>query len=356
MDFKKMTLKEKIYQTFIVDKHEIEQEKSVEAFFRKYPVGGLYFTNSYVADLGALMADGAVSKSDFLEKCRSFSKYPLFVCVDMITLPNTPDIEISAIAACKDENMHYAYGRSVGLSCNYYDVDCVLGPCIDMKMERCADFNSMCTTDDAVFNGKMYSQVVRGIQDCGVAATAKHFPGQGTYHVNFHLGPGKNIFSFDKWMDTYGYSYKKMFEEDCMCVMTSHLTLPSYTNESEEGYPPIATFSKKITVDLLKKKLGFKGAVITDALVMGGMACGNQALEAAQAFKCGADFLLWPPIETADIIEEKILSGEIPMMMHWNESKESENLLLKTKKQYRVMQKNMLWKLFIKHTMAELSL
>lgn len=313
MSFEDMTLKEKIYQTFIVNNYIIKQEKSVEDFFNKYPVGGLYFANSYVADLGNLMVEGAVSGSDFVGKCRKFSKVPLFVCVDGIDIPGTKDISVSAVGACKDESIYYDYGKSLGLNLNYYDVDCILGPCIDMKMERLADFNSMCTTDDAEFNGKMYSEIVKGIQDRGVAATAKHFPGQGTYHVNFHFGPGRNIFDYDKWMATYGYSYKKMFEQDCMCVMTSHLAFPAYTTESEDGYPPIATYSKKITVDLLKKELGFKGAVITDALTMGGMACGNQAVEAAQAFKCGADFLLWPPIETAEIIEEKILSGEIPM-------------------------------------------
>ena len=95
--------------------------------------------------------------------------------------------------------------------------------------------------------------------------------------------------------------------------MTSHMIFPAYSYESEDGYPPVATFSKKITIDLLKKELGFEGAVVTDALTMGGMSCGNTARESAQAFKCGADFLLWPPMETADIIEEMILSGEIPM-------------------------------------------
>ena len=60
-------------------------------------------------------------------------------------------------------------------------------------------------------------------------------------------------------------------------------------------------------------ELGFKGAVISDALIMGGNATGDLVKETVQAFKAGADILLWPPVEAADEIERQILSGEIPM-------------------------------------------
>ena len=71
--------------------------------------------------------------------------------------------------------------------------------------------------------------------------------------------------------------------------------------------------SEKSKAELLKEKLNFKGAVVTDALIMGGMATGDIVEETVQAFKAGADLLLWPPMEAADRIEELILSGEIPM-------------------------------------------
>lgn len=89
--------------------------------------------------------------------------------------------------------------------------------------------------------------------------------------------------------------------------------IKSYDSEGEDGFYPIATFSSKLTTELLKKKLGFDGAVVTDALIMGGMATGDIVKETVQAFKAGADFLLWPPIEAADAIEEAINNGSIPM-------------------------------------------
>ena len=98
-----------------------------------------------------------------------------------------------------------------------------------------------------------------------------------------------------------------------MSVMTTHVSLKSYDNEFTDGFYPIATYSKKLTTDLLKGELGFKGAVVTDALIMGGMATGDLVKETVQAFKAGADLLLWPPVEAAEAIEKAIESGEIPM-------------------------------------------
>ena len=128
-----------------------------------------------------------------------------------------------------------------------------------------------------------------------------------------HYAPGKNTMDFEEWWDTYGYLYKELFDENLMCVMTTHVTLRSFSEKSDNGYYPIATFSHDITTKLLKEKLGFKGAVVTDALIMGGMATGDIVAETVQAFAAGADLLLWPPIEAADAICEKLENGEIPM-------------------------------------------
>ena len=310
--FEGLTLKEKIYQTFIVDNHAIKLAGGPEKFFEKYPVGGLYFMKGYVNDLGALMEEGVEGSEDLIRKCRKYSKTDLLVCADGALIGDSNNMSLSGAAACEDESVYYEYGRMRGIEMNYHDIDWILQPCIDMDFAR-HDHTSQMVTDDEKFCARFFSEVVKGIQSRGAIATVKHFPGQGTYNVNFHYAPGKNILDFDTWMKTYGYTYKEMFKAGCKCVMTSHIVFPDFCYESEDGYPPVCTFSKKMTTELLKETLGFDGAVVTDALTMGGMSCGNTARESAQAFKCGADLLLWPPMETADIIEEMILSGEIPM-------------------------------------------
>ena len=98
-----------------------------------------------------------------------------------------------------------------------------------------------------------------------------------------------------------------------MCVMNTHYTLKAWSTECEEGRLPIASYSKDINIGLLKGKLGFKGVLMTDALTMGGMVSDNAAEDAMLAFKCGADLLLWPPMEAADLIVSEIEKGNIPM-------------------------------------------
>ena len=315
MDFSKMTLREKVLQTFVTCSYFIKKEKSIEDFFRKYPVGGLYFAKSHAQDLAKEMEDGTITSASFIDKCRAASALPLLVCADGANIgkDGIGSIHPMALAAANDLELAYEVGRAHGMQMNYNKIDWILGPCIDMAFCHVSDLVSHVATDDAALNASMYAAWVRGIQDQGVMATVKHFPGLGTHHVNFHYGPGQNIMDMDTWMDTYGKSYLACFREDCMSVMTSHLTLRAWSERGDNGRLPIATYSSDITVGLLKEKLGFRGAVVTDALMMGGMGAGNQAEEAAQAFASGADLLLWPPMETCDIIVEKLESGEIPM-------------------------------------------
>jgi len=315
MDFSKMTLREKVLQTFVTCSYFIKQEKSIEEFFRKYPVGGLYFAKGQAQDLAKEMEDGTITSASFVDKCRAASALPLLVCADGANIgeKGLSGLNPMSLAATRDLELAYSVGRAYGMQMNYNKIDWILGPCIDMAFCHVSDLVSHVATDDADLNAAMYSAWVRGIQDEGVMATVKHFPGLGTHHVNFHFGPGQNIMDMDTWMATYGKSYLACFREDCMSVMTSHLTLRAWSEKGDNGRYPIATYSSDITVGLLKEKLGFRGAVVTDALMMGGMGAGNQAEEAAQAFASGADLLLWPPMETCDIIVEKLENGDIPM-------------------------------------------
>lgn len=307
-----MTLREKILKTFLVTIREINTHGGPEKFFEEYPVGGMFYGegNALLDEIGREV--GTQMTFEKLNECKKHSKHKLWVCADgclirgqqlrnnVKSLAATPNLEEDA----------YNYGKIIGMQMNDKGIDCVLGPAIDMCFDHTTRWG---LTNDPVLTARMYRQVIRGIRDQGVCATAKHFPGMGSYHINMHLAPGQNVFSFDHWMETYGYTYQEMFKEGVDSVMTTHMALKSYDNETHDGYYPIATFSEKLTTGLLKETLGFQGAVITDALIMGGMATGDLVAETVQAFKAGADLLLWPPVEAAEVIEQKILSGEIPM-------------------------------------------
>ena len=307
-----MTLREKILQTFIVTIREINLHGGPEEFFKKYPVGGMYYYGAkrYTDENGVDV--GTSTTLEMLEKCRECSAEKLFVCADVAEMKGQK-IALSqrSLGAVENEELAYDYGKIVGMQMVENGIDWVLAPSMDMYLHPAMPL--LATSDDPEKIARIYTKVIKGIQNQGVCATAKHFPGMGTSIINMHFTPSNNTLGFEEWMETYGYTYKEAIKAGVQSVMTTHTALRSYDNEFVDGYYPIATFSKKLTTGLLKEELGFEGAVVTDALIMGGMATGDIVKETVQAFKAGADFLLWPPMEAAEAIEQAIVSGEIPM-------------------------------------------
>lgn len=304
-------LKEKVLQTFVVTVREINKFGGPKEFFEKYPVGAMYYCYS-AKDVDFTKETSVFSNPDYLMECRKYSKIPLLVCADYVPLPGQKyGVSVRSLGGSKNEEHAYNCGKIMGMQCNANDIDWILQPAIDMYYKSSMPFYAL--SGDVEVTAKMFRQIVKGLQDQGVCATVKHFPGLGTDNTNMHHAPGTNVLPFDEWMNSYGYTYKEMFKENACSVMTTHTMLQSYDDETHDGFLPIATYSKKLSMDLLKGELGFEGAIVTDALIMGGMATGDLVAETVQAFKSGADFLLWPPMEAADKIVELLESGEIPM-------------------------------------------
>ena len=250
-----MTLKEKIYQLFITDMHRVKQHGGAEEFFKKYPVGGFYFNQGDVEDIGFLMDIAENKTSSFIKKCRESSKTQLLMCCDSAVIEKGPRQFSSTWSTIDDPEYHYNIGKSFGTQLRYNGYDVLFGPCIDMVFQRLSDLNSKTSVTTADFNGRLHAQVVKGLQDMGIAATAKHFPGQGTYHVNFHYGPGKNVLSYEEWMNTFGLAYKKVFEAGCMCVMTSHIVFPDYCYEKRRRLPTYYNLFNKNHTGLIKRRV-----------------------------------------------------------------------------------------------------
>ncbi len=317
IDFSKLTLREKVLQTFCSCPHDIKREKSFKNFFEKYPVGSVYCANSVVdADLGNLMIEDGLTVGNFMEECRKYTTKPLILCADGMAVEGTKSAQIGMpLTSCENAvELAYDCGKSIAMKMYYNDIDWILTPCMDMDYCKYAIQRlGRNGTDDPKYNVEVYSELIKGLQENGTISTVKHFPGVGENHVNGHMGPDVNNMDLDLWMKTYGYCYKELFKTGVLSVMTTHTALPCWTDEDENGYMPIATYSHKITTGLLKEELGFEGVVVTDALTMGGCGFGDQIAEAVQAFKAGADVLLWPPLEACDEIVKQLESGEIPM-------------------------------------------
>lgn len=115
---------------------------------------------------------------------------------------------------------------------------------------------------------------VKAVQSHGVAASIKHFPGDGCDERDQHLVTSINDKSVEEWDATYGAAYKASIDAGAMTVMVGHIMQPAYSRAlrpdlADEDILP-ATLSPELMGDLLRGKLGFNGLVVTDATTMAG--------------------------------------------------------------------------------------
>ncbi len=318
MDLRNLSLREKVFQCMILRPKKLKKIGTLEEYFEKYPIGGLYFAKGPVRDLAEMKPGESCTTNEFIARCRKAAKYPLLVCADGANIGDDgmPAVSQDALGAAPNaKKLAYDYGKSMGMQMNANDVDWLLGPCLDLSISKHCNTISGTMSDDAEYTAEVGVEIIRGVQDQNVAATIKHFPGVGTHHINAHDAPSKNTMDMDTWRNTYGRVYKAAFDAGVMCLMTTHMSLDSYSTSIDYpgfGYP-IATYNKDINLKLIKGELGFQGVIVTDAITMGGCGTEDGIADGVAAFACGADILLWPEEEVGDRIVEEIEKGNIPM-------------------------------------------
>jgi beta-N-acetylhexosaminidase len=139
---------------------------------------------------------------------------------------------------------------------------------------------------------------VKGVQEQGVAASIKHFPGDGMDERDQHLVASINSMSCEEWDNTYGAAYKACIEAGALTVMAGHILHPSYTRkynpEIKDSDILPASLSQELITKLLKEQLGFQGLVVTDASTMAGMTIPMSREKAVpQAIAAGCDMFLF---------------------------------------------------------------
>ena len=144
----------------------------------------------------------------------------------------------------------------------------------------------------------MGAAYVKAVQSHGVAASIKHFPGDGRDERDQHLVTSINDMSVEDWDATYGAAYKAGIEAGALTVMVGHIMQPAYSKAlrpdlADADIMP-ATLSPEIMGDLLRGKLGFNGLVVTDATTMAGFTIPMPRSKAVPtAIASGADVFLF---------------------------------------------------------------
>jgi beta-N-acetylhexosaminidase len=151
---------------------------------------------------------------------------------------------------------------------------------------------------------------VTGMQDSGVAACAKHFPGHGRAGTDSHLELPVVHATLAELRDTDLLPFRAAVEVGVRAVLTAHVMFPAI----DDGP---ATLSRKLLRDVLRDELGFGGVIVTDALGMAAIGDGaDSAAGAVAALGAGADLLCLPAQEAAqrrarDALTAAVAAGEI---------------------------------------------
>lgn len=169
----------------------------------------------------------------------------------------------AALGRARDPKLAYAVGRQMALELLPLKIRMNLAPVLDVETGVYNPGIGMRSFgEDARLAGRLGAAFARGLQDHGVSACAKHFPGKGAATVDAHLDLPTIKLARAPFERTHLAPFAASVAAGVDAVMTSHVRFPAY-----DSVP--ATFSAKIVRDVLRGKLGYDGLVISDDLCMG---------------------------------------------------------------------------------------
>jgi len=297
-----MTLDAKIGQLVCEISNTFMKIQNQSEWLCQYPIGSVF--------VGAEVIDDNTQKLAAVRKCvesiRDATRVPVLFCGDFENgigqgiegFTRLPDV--MALGATHDPDLAYEYGRIIAEEAKTLNIHWAFGPVSDLNLNYLSPITNVRTIGDQPDHAvKMLGALVRGMQTQGVAACPKHFPGDGTDSRNQHLVTSLNLLSKAEWDRQHGKVFKSLIESGAAAIMIGHIGFPDWepVDPVKQLFRP-ATTSKRIMTDLLRNELGFKGIILTDALVMCGFTSWAKYEERIlDSFNGGTDIFLWPESE-----------------------------------------------------------
>lgn len=284
-----MSVRDKVAQLVFVDVYpdrDTAYQSKEDSVIIKEQVGGII-----------LMEGNIEQTAGICNHLQSLVKIPLAVSVDgefglgMRISEFRKYPRQGVLAALPDDSLIYEMGSQIAKDMRSMKIDINFAPVVDVNLHP--DVN---TIGDRSFGpdkrlvADYGSALMRGMQDGGVVACAKHFPGHGDTEVDSHKALPVLKFPMERLDSVELYPFRKLIKDGVDMVMVGHLLVPEL-----DTLP--ASVSKSVVTDLLRKKMRFNGLIITDALGMEGvLAPFGGAYEKAMlaAYKAGVDILLMP--------------------------------------------------------------
>ena len=299
-----LSFDEKIGQIVCERIVNFQKKGPIADWLKKYPVGAVY-VGSEVIDKTNMTEEEVRAQTDALLHTTGIppilvSDFEQGVGGQLNQTGFTGFPEAMAIAAVGDPRNAYETGRITALEAGSLNVHCTFGTVTDLALNRDNPITGIRSYgDDPDFIIPFLVEHIRGLQEHNCAACAKHFPGDGIDTRNQHFVTSFNPLDKDEWMRSYGKVWKAVIDCGVMSIMVGHIAMPKLEpmDSVSQKYRP-ATVSKLLLQDLLRGELGYRGLIISDALVMNGFCSwADYDTRMLDAFNAGIDLFLWPDTE-----------------------------------------------------------
>ena len=248
-----------------------------------------------------------------MNQLQEMSKIPLLVSIDGEWGPSMRFSEYPffpqqmQLGALPSDSLIYEMGIAVAEQCKMANIHINYAPVVDINVNpknpviHARSFGE--DRDKVTAYGRAY---MKGMQDGGIIACSKHFPGHGDTEVDSHKGLPVLPFSRERLDSLELYPFRDQIKHGVEMVMMGHLHIPALDSA-------VSSISYPIVTGLLREEMGFNGIIVTDALTMKGVSENMESAEIAlAAYKAGVDILLKPGdiIASIDRLEEAMNSGE----------------------------------------------
>jgi beta-glucosidase-like glycosyl hydrolase/CubicO group peptidase (beta-lactamase class C family) len=318
---RKMSVDEKIGQLLFATYHGSFTSTDAVAYAQMLHcvndlhVGG--FINITQASPLGIVKSQAYPTAVLTNQLQATSKVPLLVGADfergtaMRLDEGTSFPTAMALAAAGSPRDAYTMGKVTALEARAVGIHWIYAPVADVNNNPGNPIiNTRSFGEDPARVAEFVKEFVRGVEENGALATAKHFPGHGDTASDSHIDLPVIRADRDRLEHLELVPFRAAIAAGAGSIMTGHLSVPAL--EPDPNTP--ATLSARILTDLLRHELHFEGLVVTDAMDMGGITVRYAPGEAAvRAFEAGADALLMPPVPDAAFegLQGAVKSGRI---------------------------------------------
>ena len=317
--YQQLSLDEKIGQLYIVALYNNRGEEEIQKIrnlVEKEKIGGLI-----------LMQDDAVKHINLLNEFQGKSRIKMMIGIDgewglFQRFPAAHKFPWAmTLGAIQDNSLIYEMTSKIAEDCKRMGIYWDFAPVVDVNTNPSnpiignRSFGS--DINNVISKGLAYAQ---GLQDHGVLASMKHFPGHGDTNTDSHLDLPVVSHNLERLNSVELAPFKALLDKKIGGVMVAHLYVP--TLEKKKGIP--ASVSYEIITNLLKNTYQYKGLIITDALNMNAIAKKFSPGEIdLRAFKAGNDIMLF---------SQDVLSGKALIKSAFEKGEISENRLAESVK------------------------